>query len=142
MVRHASRHCRGYSYLPREKNNAASGLINLSRNIGGSTGIAFATTMLARQAQIHQNNLISHISPYHPQARQTLWSIRQMLVHHGAGQVQAVQESLAMVYGTVQHQAAMLSYIDVFKTMALIFLTIAPLVILMRRIKPGAVAAH
>ena len=34
-----------YAHLPREKNNAASGLMNLARNIGGSVGISFVTTM-------------------------------------------------------------------------------------------------
>src|SRR5271163_4396704 len=38
-----------YSYLPKEKNNKASSLTNLFRNQGGSFGIAFVTTMLARR---------------------------------------------------------------------------------------------
>ena len=42
-----------YAYLPREKNNAASGLMNLARNIGGSVGISFVTTMLDRRTQKH-----------------------------------------------------------------------------------------
>ncbi len=42
-----------YAFLPREKNNAASGLMNLARNIGGSVGISFVTTMLARRQQFH-----------------------------------------------------------------------------------------
>ncbi len=33
-----------YAYLPQEKNNAASGLMNLARNIGGSVGISLVTT--------------------------------------------------------------------------------------------------
>ncbi len=44
--------------LPRDKNNAASGLMNLARNIGGSVGISFVTTMLARRAQVHQVRLV------------------------------------------------------------------------------------
>src|SRR5438309_1465197 len=51
-----------YSFLPREKNNAASGLMNLARNIGGSVGISLVTTMLARRAQHHQANLAAHVS--------------------------------------------------------------------------------
>ena len=53
-----------YAFLPRDKNNAASGLINLSRNIGGSVGISFVTTMLARRAQFHQSVLVTHLSTY------------------------------------------------------------------------------
>src|SRR6266481_5611406 len=46
-----------YAFLPREKNNAASGLMNLARNIGGSVGISIVTTMLDRRQQYHLNYL-------------------------------------------------------------------------------------
>ena len=39
-----------YAFLPRDKNNAASGLMNLARNIGGSVGISVVTTMLDRRS--------------------------------------------------------------------------------------------
>ena len=51
-----------YSYLPRNKNNAASGLMNLARNIGGSVGISFVTTMLDRRTQKHLTDLMSHLT--------------------------------------------------------------------------------
>ena len=52
-----------YSGLPRDKNNAASGLMNLARNIGGSVGISFVTTGLARRAQVHQGQLVETLNP-------------------------------------------------------------------------------
>src|SRR4029077_8870405 len=55
-----------YAFLPRDKNNAASGLMNLARNIGGSVGISLVTTMLARRAQHHQANLATHLSGSNP----------------------------------------------------------------------------
>src|SRR5260370_1089443 len=55
-----------YAFLPREKNNAASGLMNLARNIGGSVGISLVTTMLDRRSQTHLNYLSSHISSSNP----------------------------------------------------------------------------
>src|ERR1700704_2743122 len=51
-----------YAFLPREKNNAASGLMNLARNIGGSVGISVVTTLLDRRTQAHITDLVSHIS--------------------------------------------------------------------------------
>ena len=47
-----------YAFLPRDKNNAASGLMNLARNIGGSVGISVVTTMLDRRTQVHLNYLV------------------------------------------------------------------------------------
>src|SRR6204780_2442201 len=40
-----------YAFIPKNKSNAASGLINLARNIGGSIGISLVTTMLARRTR-------------------------------------------------------------------------------------------
>jgi MFS transporter, DHA2 family, multidrug resistance protein len=50
-----------YAFLPPGKNNAASGLMNLARNIGGSVGIAFSMTMLARRQQLHQSVLVGRV---------------------------------------------------------------------------------
>src|SRR6202162_2649777 len=51
-----------YAFLPREKNNAASGLMNLARNMGGSVGISVVTTMLDRRAQVHMTDLSRYLS--------------------------------------------------------------------------------
>src|SRR6202171_1487573 len=61
-----------YAFLPREKNNAASGLMNLVRNIGGSVGISIVTTMLDRRQQYHLNRMSSHLSPANPALRSML----------------------------------------------------------------------
>ena len=52
-----------YSYLPPEKNNAASGIINLARNVGASMGISFVTTGLERRGQFHRDQLAAHLDP-------------------------------------------------------------------------------
>ena len=50
----------------RDKNNAASGLMNLARNIGGSVGISLVTTMLDRRTQVHINDLSRNLSASNP----------------------------------------------------------------------------
>src|SRR6266566_2455122 len=72
-----------YAYLPREKNNAASGLINLARNIGGSVGISFVTTVLARRAQFHQAVLVTHLTPQGPDYLANLRGLTQTLATGG-----------------------------------------------------------
>ena len=59
-----------YLNLPAGKNNSASALVNLARNLGGSFGISFGTTMLARRSQFHQTRLVSHLTPYDAAYRQ------------------------------------------------------------------------
>ena len=52
-----------FYFIPKEKINNATGIINLARNIGGSFGIANVVTLLARRAQFHQGMLVSHMTP-------------------------------------------------------------------------------
>src|SRR5262249_45839728 len=54
-----------YVGVPLEKNNAVSGIINLSRNMGGDIGIALVTTLLARRSQVHQVALSGYTDPFH-----------------------------------------------------------------------------
>ncbi len=61
-----------YSYLPKNKNNKASSITNLFRNQGGSVGIAFVTTLLARRTQYHQSVLVAHITPFQHRYQETL----------------------------------------------------------------------
>ncbi|HEX5483757.1 MAG TPA: DHA2 family efflux MFS transporter permease subunit, partial [Terriglobia bacterium] len=53
-----------FYFVPREKTNNATGLINVARNIGGSVGISLVTTLQVRRAEMHQNILVSHVTPY------------------------------------------------------------------------------
>src|SRR6202140_4307840 len=72
-----------YAFLPREKNNAASGLMNLARNMGGSVGISVVTTLLDRRTQAHTTDLVSHISASNPAFRSTLQGATRAMQAHG-----------------------------------------------------------
>ena len=52
------------SGIAKEKMGNATSIYNLMRNIGGSFGIATMTTFLARRNQVHQDQLVSHVTPY------------------------------------------------------------------------------
>ncbi len=73
-----------YTSVPPDKNNNASALLNLSRNLGGSIGIAVLTTLLARRAQQHQNVLIEHITPYDPAYQAMAQSLQGRMLGQGA----------------------------------------------------------
>ena len=135
-----------YSNLPPGKSNNASALINLMRNLGGSIGIAAATTMLTRRAQFHQNRLISNLTPYSPNYH-TFLRMKGIAVTSAAAGVSggrgAFSATLQSLYQEVQQQATMLSYLDVFKVMEIGCAIVVVLVLLTRSVKPGkAAAAH
>jgi hypothetical protein len=51
---------------------------------------------------------------------------------HGYSSVDAAKKSLAAIYGMVQQQAAMLSFVEAFWVMGVIFLGMLPLLLLLR----------
>ena len=130
-----------YAYLPREKNNAASGLMNLARNIGGSVGISLVTTLLDRRAQVHQTYLSGHLSASNINMRRALLGAAGRL--GGANSTTAMHKAYAAIEGMVFRQAAMLAYIDNFWLLAVAILAMIPLVFLMKRPHQGGeMAVH
>jgi MFS transporter, DHA2 family, multidrug resistance protein len=130
-----------YAYIPPGKNNAASALINLARNIGGSFGIAFVTTLLARRAQYHQSVLVSHLDAGNPQVLQSLHGMTQLFGRMQAGTHDAMRQAYGLLMGQVQRQATMLAFIDTFYVLGWTFLAMLPAVLLLRRMKGGRGAA-
>ena len=132
-----------YAFLPREKNNAASGLMNLARNIGGSFGISFVTTMLDRRAQYHQARMTEHLAAANPVFQQMLQGTTATLHAHGFSVTDASHRAYALVQGTLFRQANLLAYIDIFWLLGVIALVMVPLVFLIKRPPIGrAMAAH
>jgi len=132
-----------YSYLPKEKNNKASGLTNLFRNQGGSFGIAFATTLLARRAQYHQSVLVTHVTNFDPTLSANLNDIANRFVEHGYSAADASARALAQVYATVQQQATMLAFLDCFWILGAVAFVGPILAIFIRKFRQGESAtAH
>ena len=126
-----------YAFLPRDKNNAASGLMNLARNIGGSVGISFVTTLLARRAQFHQVRLVENLSAANPQFQSTLRGMTGTFSGSGAGPGTAQQHAYAMIQSNVIRQSTMLAYVDIFWLLGVVIFCLIPCVFLIKKPKPG-----
>jgi MFS transporter, DHA2 family, multidrug resistance protein len=133
-----------YSYLPKHKNNKASSLTNLFRNQGGSFGIAFVTTVLARRTQYHQSVLVAHATPFDPQYRATLDSLSHYFLSRGYTVPDAALHAKAQLARLVLQQASFLSFMDCFWLLSCACLIGAPIAFLTRRIltAQGSAAAH
>jgi MFS transporter, DHA2 family, multidrug resistance protein len=123
--------------LPPAKSSNASAIINMMRNVGGSFGIALATTLLARRQQVHQNMLVAHVSSFSPAYDSTIQSLQQAYLTQTANAADALTRAQATLYAIVQKQAAMLAFIDAFWVMGAVFLALVPLVLLMRKPQAG-----
>jgi MFS transporter, DHA2 family, multidrug resistance protein len=132
-----------YAFLPPGKNNAASGLINLARNVGGSVGISFVITMLARRTQVHQTNLTHNLTAGSGQYQAMINSASRILQAHGSSATEAARQAQGLVASTLNQQATMLAYIDNFWMLGLAASCMIPLVFLMKKAKPGGpMAVH
>jgi MFS transporter, DHA2 family, multidrug resistance protein len=136
-----------YSALPRDKNNAASGLMNLARNVGGSVGISFVTTGLARRAQFHQARLVENLNAGNPQFQSVLKGMTGVFSGGGAGPGSgggsAQQHAYAMVQASVIQQSTMLAYIDNFWVLGVVIACLIPCVFLIKKAKAGGeIVAH
>jgi DHA2 family multidrug resistance protein len=105
--------------VPRDRSNEASALVNLTRNLGGSVGISYATTLLAYREQFHHARLTEHITPYNG---------------YGFG------IDLSGIAARVQMQAATMSYLDVFGVLCLVCLAAVPLSLCLPLLPKGAAA--
>ncbi len=121
------------STIPKEEMGNATGMFNLLRNIGGSVGIALCATLLARLSQSYQSVLAGHINPYSLKSQQQLSSLAHAATTKGIAAADSGKTALAVVYGMVQRQAGMLSYNYIFWTIGIVFITIVPLLLLLKK---------
>jgi len=133
-----------FAYVPRDKTNMGTGIINLARNIGASVGIATVTTLLERRTQFHEARLMDHVNDMNPALRSTLAGTSANLISHGSSVANAGVQAHGMVFNMIERQAAMLAFLDNFKLLGVIFFAIIPIFFLMRRPKMGggAVPVH
>lgn len=132
-----------YSYLPKHKNNKASSVTNLFRNQGGSVGIAFVTTLLARRTQYHQSVLVAHATPLRLGYQETLGALSRRFVTHGFSTPDAVVHAQAQLAHIIQQQAAFLGFLDCFWVLGCACIVGAPLVFFTRKIRSaGLGGAH
>ncbi len=123
-------------YIPVEKMGNASGLFNLIRNLGGSFGVAFITTELARRAQFHHHTLVEYMHPYNPSYLFSLGHLRDVLgARLGVDPATALHAAQGAVYGELNRQAFMLAFNDVFFLGSFFFLSVLPLIMIIRRPK-------
>jgi DHA2 family multidrug resistance protein len=111
------------STIPNNEMGNATGLFNMLRNIGGSIGIAMAITALTRRAAAHQTYLAANLTPSTAALQQNSAVMTAYLRHQiGPG---ARPGSFGLLYGMLQQQAALLSYVDVFRWTAVLALLCA-----------------
>jgi DHA2 family multidrug resistance protein len=119
----------------------ASGLFNLTRNLGGAVGLAIINTVINHRQDFHYERLAEHVTWSNPAAMETLNSLSRSLSTLGSD---AGTGALARLSGLVHREALVMSIGDVFYLLTLLFIAIVVLTPMMRRpaVPRGAGGGH
>jgi DHA2 family multidrug resistance protein len=128
------------SGIRKEDMGNASAIYNLLRNLGGSFGVAFVTTILARREQFHQARLVDHLTPFNRSYQIFSEQSSRFLNFLGFQDGLSGKGGLALIYRDLLRQASMMSFNDAFHLVSIMMICVLPLVLLMRRatgVQPG-----
>ncbi|HTS11950.1 MAG TPA: DHA2 family efflux MFS transporter permease subunit [Candidatus Limnocylindrales bacterium] len=122
--------------LPDVQLGNASGIYNLFRNLGGSVGISLVNTIVARHAQLHRTELSHSLDPGSPVFHDAFAAAQRILTLH-VGAPDAVPRALKLLEGVLNQQAALWSYVDDFRYLALASFATIPIGLALKRIARG-----
>jgi len=115
-----------------------AGLFNLSRQLGGSFGIAILTTLLARREGLHRSRLVESFDPGNPMIAERLEALKNAFVAHGGSAADSTRVALAAMDHTVTRQASLLAFKDLFTVLLFMCAASLGLLLLFQRPKRGA----
>jgi DHA2 family multidrug resistance protein len=115
----------------------AAGLTGMIRQLGGSFGVAIVGTYLERSIQNNRVALLPNISLYNPETTQRIQAFTQGFLAKGYPLNQATQQAYAALEGVLMKQVSLITYSQVFTSLGIFFLACVPLILLVKRAKPG-----
>jgi len=126
--------------LPPERVQNASGLFNLTRNLGGALGLAVINTLLDSGQALHRTELATAVSSGHADAQAWLDQTAAGLAAQGVADPSTA--ALAQLAGLVEREAMVMALNNVFVAMTLAFAILVPLVMFTRQAKAAGAPGH
>lgn len=105
----------------------------MTRQLGGSFGIAIITTFIARWTQQHRVDLLPNINAVDFKVQERIQGLQHMFMSKGFSANEALDRAYKMLDMTVTKQATVLSYMDVFIYLGVLFLVCVPFVLLIKK---------
>ncbi len=124
--------------IPKEKSSKASAIYAMSRNLGGSIGIATVTSFVERHQQSRQAYLADHFSPADDSYQSNFANYLQSVTEHGGKMINSVHIAAGRMFHELQHQADLLAFGDAFMLMSVTMGTLAFVALLMPNNNPHA----
>jgi DHA2 family multidrug resistance protein len=119
----------------------------MMRQLGGSFGIAVISTFIARQNSVHRVDMLPRMNNTNPMFVNKLNAMQAAFISKGMSPDQALASAYKAMEGSVMKQAAVLSYMDIFLWLGILFILFVPVMMLVKQRKgkldPSALAdAH
>lgn len=105
----------------------------MMRQLGGSFGIAIITTFLARFGQEHRVNLIGYLDPTRVAVQEKIHGLQNAFIAKGYSAEIALQKAYKVMELSVTKQSTVLSYMDVFLYLGVLFLFCIPFILLIKK---------
>jgi DHA2 family multidrug resistance protein len=115
----------------------AAGITGMIRQLGGSFGVAIVGTYLERSMAANRVGLLPNISLYNPETVQRIQSFTQNFISRGFPAEQARQQAYAALEGILMKQVSIITYSQVFTALGIFFIACLPLILLVKRSRPG-----
>jgi DHA2 family multidrug resistance protein len=106
----------------------ASGFTNMVRQIGGSVSVAVIGVLNETLSVSHRAAILEHVTPDNVLLNEQLNGLKAGMMSATSDANHASQQALAFIDYTINKQAAILSYIDIFHYMTIFILMAIPLV--------------
>ena len=117
--------------IPKKDMSAASGFFNLTRQLGGSVGVALLTTLLADRQAFHRAVLVEKVAADAPATMERMRAYVGLFLSKGFDLSLAREKALGILDGSVEVQAAVMSFGDTFFATGCLLVVTAPLVFLL-----------
>ncbi|WP_182086810.1 DHA2 family efflux MFS transporter permease subunit [Aureimonas sp. ME7] len=126
--------------LPPQVMKGASGLYNLTRNLGGAVGLAIINTMINDRTALHYERLVEHVRWGSQIAEERMADIAANL---SAAGLDGSQAAISQMVQLVKREASVMAFSDVFLALTTLFAGLCVLCIFVQRPQTGVkVDAH
>lgn len=105
----------------------------MMRQLGGSFGIAIITTFITRFSQEHRVNLVAHLDGSKLEVQQRILQMQQAFMSKGFTPNEALNKAYQALDYSVTRQSTVLSYMDIFMYLGIMFLLCIPITFLIKR---------
>ncbi len=113
-----------FDRISTERQDEASGLFGVTRQLGSSVGIAIVGALLVRGISTNTALLGENVTVFSPAARQFLAPL---------GLTPEMPQGAAVLSAEVARQAAMIAYTDVFSTLGWVAVAMLPVLLIMKK---------